>query len=126
MKLEEATIHNTCEYSLTGMVVRAKVLWVMGCNSSYAILAVEKDEKIYKIYVWSTGQTKYHRVGKIFYTKIGNRDSDRCFYNHEPCDKSGVFLRTISPEYAKHFEPEYGSIFDVKDTEYDTDEDIKE
>lgn len=125
MKLEEATCDNTCQYSLTGMVLRVKLLWTMKCNQAYAIFAVELDDKIYKAYVWNSN-TPPTKIGKIFYVKFGKFGPGYMHghYHYNVCDKHGNFEKEYSSEYLKDFEPEYNNVYDIKKSyeDYNSDE----
>lgn len=123
MKLEEATCENTCQYSLTGLVLRVKVLWTMKCNSAYAIFAVEMGDKIYKAYVWKPNIPPL-KIGKIFYVKFGRSDPNFAngHYLYEVCDKDGNFHKPVSSEYTRQFEPEYNNMYDVNSIVYDSDD----
>lgn len=123
MKLEEATCENTCQYSLTGMVLRVKLLWTMKCNRAYAIFAVELGDKMYKAYVWNADNPPI-KIGEIFYVKFGRCSPGELYghYHYKVCDKNGNFAKSYSPEYLKSFTPEYNNIYDVKLTD-DSDDD---
>ena len=126
MKLEEATCENTCQYCLTGMVLRVKLLWVMKCNPAYAIFAVELGDKIYKAYVWNSDNPPT-KIGKIFYVKFGSFGPGHMYghYSYKVCDKDGNFDKEYPSSYLKSFEPEYNNVYDIKDSyaDYDSDED---
>lgn len=106
--LEDATCDNTCEYGLTGQCLRAKLLWFMSCNATYAILAVEKDGHIYKVYVWGEDCRKMKQVGDIFYVKFGKtlgpEFNDHYFY--KICDEHGTIFETV------YNEPGHSSLFE--------------
>ena len=87
----------------------------MKCNPAYAIFAVEMGDKIYKAYVWNSNNPPL-KIGKIFYVKFGNNDPGFAngHYHYKICDKDGNFEKEYSPEYLKHFEPEYNNIYDLK------------
>ena len=123
MKLEEATCENTCQYSLTGMVLRVKLLWTMKCNRAYAIFAVEMGDKIYKAYVWNSDNPPT-KIGKIFYVKFGRQDYSFAHghYYYKICDKDGNFEKEYPNDFLERFEPEYNNMYDVKNT-YDSDSD---
>jgi len=116
--LENATCDNTCEYSLTGQICRVKLLWQMGCNSAYAIFAVEYQDKIYKAYVWKGGINK--RIGDIFYVKFGKQSDDiyGCYW-YELCDKNGIIANNDYEE--EYFLPDYCNKYEPKNDVYNSD-----
>lgn len=106
--LENATCENTCEYSLTGMYFRSKLLWVMPCNSAYSIVAIEMEDKIHKAYIWGSG-TKTKQIGDIFYVKFGKYDHELYSYQYAICDSLGNLIdSTYSDDF---FKPEYKNIY---------------
>ena len=99
--LENATCDNTCEYGLTGLCLRVKLLWFMSCNATYALLAVEKDGLIYKAYVFGEDCRKMKQVGDIFYVKFGRTSGPECndHYFYKICDEHGtMFVDTVYNE----------------------------
>ena len=98
--LENATCNNTCEYGLTGQCLRVKLLWFMSCNTTYALLAVEKDGLIYKAYVFGEDCRKMKQVGDIFYVKFGRTSGPECndTYFYKICDEHGTMLDTVYNE----------------------------
>ena len=99
--LENATCDNTCEYGLTGQCLRVKLLWFMSCNTTYALLAVEKDGLIYKAYVFGEDCRKMKQVGDIFYVKFGRTSGPECndHYFYKICDEHGtMFVDTVYNE----------------------------
>jgi hypothetical protein len=101
MKLEEATINNTCECALTGKWFRVKLLYRMACNKLYSMLAVElSPDEIVKVYVWSTSPYAYQRdIHSIFYVKFGqqlNMDDITRIYKYWICDENGTLLEDIN------------------------------